>query len=206
MSRTIRKLPITRWKNYGKWYASCLPYTKPDYSNIRIFHYHPNQRWEGDSILQIIFKNNIDETFYEIIEHENGYRQVIIKKHFSIKDTYEDEDKIFEERIMDYARKNGTCKRQRKNGVRLTKKLDRRQRRAQAKMDLIKEFNTIEQDEPDEAQRLLLSEKRERKSLLRSRRYNARKNYEKSLKESTALGFDELYGEKYYENHPWYFY
>lgn len=198
VSRTIRRMPTgyQYGKNHGKWYIPNYTNTKPDYAGIRIHHTHPGGWWSG--LLVTIMKHDIDPSFYEIERYENGRFSVIVKKTFSIKDTYTDVEEAFERQIIEYARKNGTCKRQRRHGVRLSKKIDRRQRRAALKAALMKELDMIEQDMPDPAPRWTVSQKRKAKTLLRAKSRYEKQKYKRALEKSSALTFYDLYVKDQY--------
>lgn len=199
MSRTIRRMPFCSHKSL-KWYKGVPPDTKPNYSDIRIIHHHPSIWWGG--LLETIKRENLDESYYQIITYENGRIQIDLKKSFSSKTTYEEIDKRFEYQIMQYSRKNKTCRRQRKNAVRLTKQLANQEARSRLKMALKDELHSIERDDvfyDEDKKPLSVSERRKnRKMIIRKKR--EMKKYKKSLEKSNAKTFDDLYVEGQY---PW---
>lgn len=188
MSRTIRRMPISARYNYtGKSYVSCFSNTKPDYAGIRL-HYGYRIPFPEDH-----------HDWQKTEEWRRNGGNTNINRIIVAKDTQEDKEKEFEEEILEFSRKNGTCKRQRKNGVRITKQIDRRQRRACLKMALIKELTMVEQEVPDVSKRRTISEKRKSKTLAHQTKWRQRK-LQDALEKSTAKTFDDLYVEN-----QWYY-
>jgi hypothetical protein len=101
VSRTVRRMPMKKDRN--------LRNTKPDYSSIRILYHYP------------IAKNN-----WGIISLTSAKFRTIKRK-----ETREEKEKEFEEKILKFARKNGISVRRRQHTTR------------DIKRQLLKELNEI---------------------------------------------------------------
>ncbi len=145
MSRTYRHLP---WNGGArlKRYATCHHFTKPRYDWRSLYVYSP---WSRDyytrelnelrydySTKARLIELGVDANAYEIVIDERGWKHIRFLRIVEILEDDAELVKSYEAEKLQYCRKNKTCRRQRKNAVRLEKRYDKHRLRGIQKCEL----------------------------------------------------------------------
>lgn len=138
MSRTIRRLPVTggRIKTYAiTWHLDdkCQGMTLTHYTTGMTYLYRCPRRME--EAMRDILNRVVPRPIIEV-----GSKQFrVVSASFFVQQTEEDVARNNARSIMEWCRKNGTCKRQRKNAVRLLKHINAHRTRRALKTDTRKQ-------------------------------------------------------------------